>query len=351
MNILGIETSCDETAAAVVKDGRQVLSSIVATSHDFHSQFGGVLPELASRKQLECMIPVLTQALQDAFGNTAVSFYELIQHNIDAIAVTVGPGLIGSLLIGTECAKTLSYTTDIPVIPVNHVHAHIYANFISSQGNRPNSTSFPAIALVVSGGHTELFLMQDEQTLKWLGGTIDDAAGEAFDKSARLLGLGNGGGKAIEEHASAYTNKTTRLLKLPRPLIHEDSYRFSFSGLKTAVQREWNTYNEQFQKNKETTQILFAYEIQEAITDVLVKKTLRAAAMYTVDSILVGGGVSANKTLHQKFLDKTKETNISVFVPSIELCTDNAAAIASCAFFHYSPQNYRFISATPSLGV
>ena len=232
MNILGIESSCDETAAAVVQDGKTVLSSVISSSHELHKQYGGILPELASREQLSYMFPVIEQAMNQAFQNEE-NLHQSIQHNIDAIAVTIGPGLIGSLLMGVETAKTLSFVTKKPLIPVNHVLAHPYANFVidptSSIQIQNSSIQFPAIALVVSGGHTELFLMNSEKEMKWLGGTIDDAAGEAFDKAARLLGYGNEGGPAIAKAAS--TIKRTSTLynsKLPRPLLHDDTLNFSF---------------------------------------------------------------------------------------------------------------------------
>ncbi|MBI3955717.1 tRNA (adenosine(37)-N6)-threonylcarbamoyltransferase complex transferase subunit TsaD, partial [Candidatus Gottesmanbacteria bacterium] len=274
MKILAIETSCDETAAAVVEDlpaGRQVelkiLSNIVASSTAMHEKYGGIVPEVAAREQLKCIIPVITEALSGLD----------LHKDIDAIAVTVGPGLIGSLLVGVETAKTLAFVTDKPIIPVNHVIAHMYANFVrdeSSVVSRQSSDlkmnrlkaedgrliAFPAISLVVSGGHTELYLMKSVKELQWLGGTLDDAAGECFDKTARLLGFGHGGGLAIEKAAS---KKSDGKIKLPRPMMDE-SFNFSFSGLKTAVMREWKKLN-----NPELASA-FAHEIQESITDVLV---------------------------------------------------------------------------------
>lgn len=342
MNILGIESSCDETAAAVVKDGTVVLSSIVSSSHDLHNQFGGILPELASREQLFFMLPVVQQALQKAFPKEE-SIKTALENNIDAIAVTIGPGLIGSLLIGVETAKTLSLLTGKPLIPVNHVLAHPYANFIKSK--RAQGPTFPAIALVVSGGHTELFLMKSERKMHWLGGTIDDASGEAFDKSARLLGFGNGGGPAIASAASTHNiQHSTHTLHLPRPLLYNETLNFSFSGLKTALQRAWNK-----QENTQETAAMFSYEIQEAITDVLVFKTLKAAEKYNAVSILLGGGVSANQRLRDKFIQT--DSNYSFYFPPLELCTDNAVVAALYAYYHQSPHNYREISASPSLSI
>ncbi len=217
MNILGIETSCDETAAAIVKDGNEVVKSAIATSLSLHAQIGGIIPESAARKQLEYMLPVLSQ-VTDKQGS-----------NIDAIAVTVGPGLIGSLLVGVETAKTLATLWDKPIIPVNHLIAHIYANWI---GNTP---AFPALGFVVSGGHTDLILMKDHTDIQYIGGTRDDAAGEAFDKIARTLGLGYPGGPAISQAAENYDIPVSDLTRFPRPMIDDPTYDFSFSGLKTAV--------------------------------------------------------------------------------------------------------------------
>ncbi|KKS80842.1 MAG: putative tRNA threonylcarbamoyladenosine biosynthesis protein Gcp [Candidatus Gottesmanbacteria bacterium GW2011_GWC1_43_10] len=286
MKILGIESSCDETAAAVVEDlsaGRQVelkiLTNVIASSTLMHRKYGGIVPEVAARKQVASIIPVLTEALtpfisnqqfsskgRSAFGGNNATIKQSFIPDIDAIAVTVGPGLIGSLLIGVETAKTLAFAWNKPIIPVNHVIAHMYANFIfpvipseveeslstnfdakdsstSLRSARNDNTKFPAISLVVSGGHTELFLMTDEKTLKWLGGTLDDAAGEAFDKTARLLGFENKGGPAIQQAAQEFIdhNSPSSPVTLPRPLM-DDSLNFSFSGLKTAILREVNNY-------------------------------------------------------------------------------------------------------------
>lgn len=338
MNILGIESSCDETAAAVVRDGTEILSSIISSSHQLHAQFGGILPELASREQLSYMLPVIQKALYSAFPNEK-SIQDTMKH-IDALAVTVGPGLIGSLLMGVETTKTIAFITGKPIIPVNHVLAHLYANMTQTE-----TIPFPAIALVVSGGHTELFLMKSKTEYQWIGGTIDDAAGEAFDKGARLLGFGNEGGKAIAKAAQLYTSDISDTkLALPRPLLHDNTLNFSFSGLKTALQREWVK-----QSNKPNIQTCFAYELQEAITDVLVAKTIKAAEIYNVSSILLGGGVAANVRLREKF--QLRPQQFQLFFPPIELCTDNAVTIASYAYYHQLTHNYRDITATPSLSV
>ncbi len=327
MKILAIETSCDETAAAVVEDGTKIISNVVASSTAMHEKYGGIVPEVAAREQFKCIIPVI----QEALSGTSLK-------NIDAIAVTVGPGLIGSLLVGVETAKTIAFVTGKPIIPVNHVIAHMYANFVDGK-----HIEFPAISLVVSGGHTELYLMKSIKDLTWLGGTLDDASGECFDKTARLLGFGHGGGIAIEKAAS---KKSDIKIKLPRPMMDE-SFNFSFSGLKTAVMREWKKLN-----NPELASA-FAHEIQESITDVLVKKTLRAAKQHHAKSILLSGGVAANQRLREKFKEAISYqlSAISIFAPPAHLCTDNAVAIASCAFFLGSLVNWRKVTAVPDLNV
>lgn len=333
MKILAIETSCDETAAAVVEDGMKILSSVVASSTAMHEKYGGIVPEIASREQLKVIIPVIKETLEEA---------KLSISDIDQIAVTIGPGLIGSLLIGVETAKAIAFATKKPLIPVNHVIAHMYANFLS-----PSQTiEFPAVSLVVSGGHTELFLMESEKKLTWLGGTLDDAAGEAFDKTARLLGSANGGGAAIEKAAKKFVAHDSSFdVKLPRPLLHDNSLKFSFSGLKTAVVREWNKQ----EQHNETITNAFAHEIQEAITDVLVAKTIRAAHQYQAKSILIGGGVAANTRLRDKLI--AHSSSFRICVPPVSLCTDNAAYIASYAFFKGKPLDWHDITALPDLSV
>lgn len=339
MKILAIETSCDETAAAVVENGTKIISNVIASSAEMHKKYGGIVPEIAAREQLRCVIPVLTEACPSLT-------------TVDAIAVAIGPGLVGSLLIGVETAKTIAFATGKPIIPVNHVLAHMYANFLDS--NRENSSraqsrdnliGFPAISLVVSGGHTELYLMKSVKELTWLGGTLDDAAGECFDKTARLLGFENRGGVAIEEAAKKCKVPSAKCkVKLPRPML-DDSFNFSFSGLKTAVLREWKKY----EQHDEALINGFAYEIQEAITDVLVKKTLRAAQKHQAKSILLSGGVAANSRLREKF--SILHSQFSIHVPPAQLCTDNAVAIASYAFFRGEPTDWHEITAVPDVSV
>jgi N6-L-threonylcarbamoyladenine synthase len=322
MRILGIETSCDETAAAIVENGTKILSSSVASSEEFHKKSLGIIPETAAREQLKSIIPVLDEVIKPLNHST-----------IDAIAVTVGPGLIGSLIIGVETARTLSWLWNKPIIPVNHLVAHLYANFLQFK-----NISFPAVGLVVSGGHTELVLLRNYGKITYLGGTRDDAAGECFDKTARILGLGYPGGPAIAATAAQFPISNSNYqfpIKLPRPMLNQDNFDFSFSGLKTAVLRVAKT-------NKPH----LAYEIQEAITDVLVAKTLKASKKYQAKSILVGGGVAANSRLREKF-----SKSVNVFIPDPRLCTDNGAIIATAAYFNKKFTSWQKIKPNPGLEI
>jgi N6-L-threonylcarbamoyladenine synthase len=339
MIILGIETSCDETAAAVVEKGRKILAQVVASSVEIHKKFGGIIPEIAAREQLKCLIPVIKTALQES---------KLKMENIDAIAVTVGPGLIGSLLVGVETAKTLAYAWQKPIIPINHLQAHLYANWLTPETTEPE---LPAIGLVVSGGHTDLVLMKKHGQIKWLGGTRDDAAGECLDKCARLLDLGYPGGPALAAEAAKWKIENEKWrIKLPRPMINENNFDFSFSGLKTAV---LNKVKEQEAKKEKKDKVALAFEIQEAITDVLVKKTLRAVEKYKVKSILLAGGVAANQKLREKIQSESKKLTFKVNFspPPSYFCTDNAAIVASCAYFNYHPLAWRKIKADSSLEI
>lgn len=342
MVVLGIETSCDETAAALAKNGTKILSNVVASSVELHQKTGGIIPEVAAREQVRCIVPVIEEALENA---------KVKMKDLGAIAVTVGPGLIGSLLVGVETAKTLAFAYKKPIIPVNHLQAHLYANWLNSQsarqlGSRQRSVTskipkFPAIGLVVSGGHTDLVLMKDHGKIKWLGGTRDDAAGECFDKTARVLGLGYPGGPEIARLAEKGNPKA---YKLPRPMLGQENYDFSFSGLKTAVINLTK-------KQKKIDKADLAASIQEAITDCLVKKTLNAAEKYKVKSILLAGGVAANKKLREKMEGKTKDKKYALFVPTPTLCTDNASYIASCAYFNLKPEPWEKIKADPGLPI
>ncbi len=381
MKILGIESSCDETAAAVVENGTKVLSSIVASSEEIHKKHGGIIPEQAAREQVRTIMPVVEEALENAklkIKNEKLKFkIQNYKNFIDAIAVTVGPGLIGSLLVGVETAKTLAWVWNKPIVPVNHLIAHIYANFLN---HKLKATSyeqiFPALCLIVSGGHTELVLMKNHGKFTWLGGTRDDAAGECFDKTARLLGLGYPGGPAIEKAAFKRTVLVKKqgqslIKKLPRPMIHEDNFDFSFSGLKTAVFRITKKLKEKNKLTRKThdrgsirlSKGELAWEIQEAITDVLVEKTLKAAKKYKVKSILIGGGVAANSHLREKMATGCRQPArpvlpvgrqagglaTKIFIPDKKLCTDNAAIVAGTAYFNYQPVPWQKIKANPSL--
>jgi len=318
LKILSIETSCDETAAAVLS-GNKIKSNIIYSQLNLHKKTGGIVPEVASRCHTEKIIEVIDRALKSA---------KVGMRDIDLIAVTVGPGLIGSLLVGVDTARTLAYIYKKPIIPINHIEAHIYANFMKKNSQMPK---FPAICLVVSGGHTSLNLMRGHGDYKILGATIDDAAGEAFDKVAKILGLGYPGGPAIAKVASPYKlkDKDYKLI-LPRPMINSNNFDFSFSGLKTAV-----LYAVRKQKIKNIKQkTIIAAEFQQAVIEVLVAKTIRASRKYNAKTILIGGGVAANNLLRQEmkkaiktYLPKTK-----LYIPNYDLCTDNAAIVGICVY-------------------
>ena len=305
MLVLGIETSCDETAAAVVENGVRILGNKVASQVDIHSRYGGVVPEVASRQHLLSMAPVARQCLESA---------SLTFEQIDAVAVTCGPGLAGSLLVGVNFAKSVALAGGKPLIGINHLEGHIYANWLTGQ-----TPILPALALIVSGGHTDLVLMKDHGDYELIGRTRDDAAGEAFDKAARLLNLGYPGGPVIEKAAKS----GTPTLKLPKGVI-PGSFDFSFSGLKTALYRLAETGQVGSPNDA-------AASFQEAVVKVLVKRTLAAAEEQGVKQILLAGGVAANGRLREKML---ADSPIPVSIPPLTLCTDNAAIIASCGYFH-----------------
>lgn len=334
MILLGIETSCDETSVAVVegKNGAlSVRSNCIASSMDTHSQTGGIIPENAARAQLHYMLPVLQEALQKA---------DIGLSKIDTIAVTYGPGLIGSLLVGVETARTIAYSQNIPIIPINHMIGHVYANWITHC-----RIQFPALALVISGGHTDLLLIKDHGKMQLLGGTRDDAAGEALDKIARLIGIASyPGGAAIEKAAKLGNPKR---FSFPRPMLHSQNFEFSFSGLKTAVLKEVKT----LKKIDEQTINDLARATQDAVIDVITKKTLKAAATYNVSSLLLSGGVAANQTLYETFKRElpnyTQTANL--FVPEKRLCTDNAAMIASAGYFNFHPSSWQELITDPEL--
>jgi len=316
--ILGIETSCDETAASVVENGRHVLSSIVASQAEMHAKFGGVFPEVASRQHIRTIHPVIDQALVQA--HLGIS-------DIDAIAVTRGPGLAGSLVVGVNTAKGMALGTNLPLMGVNHLEGHIYSAWAIPESSQdpPQPPNFPLMALLVSGGHTELNLMTDHLTYKRLGGTTDDAAGEAFDKVARLLSLPYPGGPSIQKVSVIGDPKA---FTFPRARL-EGSWDFSFSGIKTAVLRV-------VRKLEEDNQPLpiedLAASFQAAVVDILFTKTMDAARKYQVKEIVVAGGVSANKVLREAFLGQTE---FKVHIPPLSLCTDNAVMIATAGYYHF----------------
>jgi N6-L-threonylcarbamoyladenine synthase len=313
--ILGIESSCDETAAAVIENGRALLSSVVATQIEIHAKYGGVFPEVASRQHIRTIYAVIDEALQHAHLTLA---------DIDAIAVTRGPGLPGSLVVGMNAAKGLSLGRSLPLIGVNHLEGHIYSAWVypADAPNPPPAPQFPLLALLVSGGHSELNLMNGHLDYKRLGGTQDDAAGEAFDKVARLLGLPYPGGPSIQKAAE---NGNLKAFNFPRARM-DGTWDFSFSGLKTAVLRVVREIEEQ--KNPLPVDDMAA-SFQAAVVDVLVNKTMRAARAHNVKEILVAGGVSANKALREAF---RAQNEFPVNIPQLSLCTDNAAMIAAAGY-------------------
>jgi len=313
--ILGIETSCDETAAAIVEDGKNIISNVVASQISIHQKYGGVVPEIASRKHMEYIIPVIDKALKESGKRIT---------DLSAIAVTYGPGLIGSLLVGLSVAKAIAYAQNMPLIGVNHLEAHIYANFLEHNEIKP-----PFVCLIVSGGHTSLVYIRHFGEYELLGQTKDDAAGEVFDKIAKVLDLGYPGGPITEKLAKEGEPSS---IKFPRPLLNDKSYDFSFSGLKTAV----IYYIKELKKGDKdipTRDILASF--QQAVTDVLVEKTIKAAIKFKTKQIILAGGVAANNSLRREIKEKADLLDIKVFYPSIFLCTDNAAMVASVGYYKF----------------
>ena len=321
MNILGIETSCDETAASVVKNGKIVLSNIVVSSLKEHQKYGGVIPEIASRRQLECLNKDITQSLSEAHLKLA---------DIDRVAVTVSPGLIGSLLVGISFARALSFAIKKPLIEMDHIHAHLYANFLIDRRNTRSInknaalTDLPAVGLVVSGGHTSLYAIKNFKHFKLLGQTRDDAAGEAFDKVAKILNLGYPGGPAIDHLA-----KNVEKSKLQFPCAElKNNFDFSFSGIKTSVL--YHQRDPQKNKNFSVAQVAFAF--QNSLVEVLVKKSIATCQQLKNKILLVGGGVAANSRLRKRLIEECERQDIKVYFPPISLCMDNAAMIAGLAY-------------------
>ncbi len=317
--ILAIESSCDETAAAILEEGRILLSSVIASQIELHQQYGGVFPEVASRQHIRAIYDVVDQTLQQA---------HMSLDNIDAVAVTRGPGLAGSLVVGMNMAKGIALASSLPLIGVNHLESHIYSAWLYPQEapNPPPAPEFPLLALLVSGGHTELILMTEHLTYKRLGGTLDDAAGEAFDKVARLFGLPYPGGPSIQ-NAAQTGNK--RAFNFPRARM-EGTWDFSFSGVKTSVLR---VVRDLEKSGRPLPVFDLAASFQESIVDVLYQKTMDAAREFEVKNILVAGGVSANQSLRTTFLNQKE---FPVFIPPLKYCTDNAAMVASAGYYRFA---------------
>ncbi|MDD4718533.1 MAG: tRNA (adenosine(37)-N6)-threonylcarbamoyltransferase complex transferase subunit TsaD [Bacilli bacterium] len=310
--ILAFETSCDETSISIIKNGYKEIATVVLSQIDIHAKFGGVVPETASRAHIENITIVIEKVLEKA---------KMKIEEIDAIAVTYGPGLIGSLLIGLVAAKTLSYIYNKPLVPVHHIAGHIYAN------NLVKPLEFPLIALVVSGGHTELILMEDEYSFKYIGGTVDDAVGEAYDKVARVLGLSYPGGPVIDELATTGVD----IYNLPLPM-DDSTFDFSFSGLKSAV---INLNHNEKQRGNEINSANLATSFQNRVVEILTKKTMRALKKYNVNNLVLAGGVAANRGLRDKLTELCRENEIDLTIPNIKYCTDNAAMIGAAGYYAY----------------
>ena len=327
MNVLGIETSCDETAAAVVEDGRIVLSNIIASQVDIHSRYGGVVPEVASREHVVHIAPIVEQAVEEA----GLEF-----HQLDAVAVTYGPGLAGSLLVGLNFAKGLAFSLGIPLLGINHLDGHVYAAWLLSDsqggGEAPDTQpGFPFVCLIASGGHTDLALMEGHDRYRLLGRTRDDAAGEAFDKAARVLDLGFPGGPAIQRIAEGAQGKEW----LPRAWL-KDTHEFSFSGVKTALlhrAQAMGLYPSRDPQGKDTGEDVkeLAAAFQDSVVEVMVAKTLDAADQWNARAIVLGGGVAANTLLRARI---SQRSTLPAFIPPPVLCTDNGAMIAACGYYH-----------------
>ena len=315
IKILAIESSCDETAAAVVVNGREVLSNIIASQIDIHTKFGGVVPEVASRKHIEAISTVTEKAMIES---------KLDYKDLDAVAVTYGPGLVGALLVGMQFGKSLAYALSKPLIGVNHIEGHISANFIDHKTLEP-----PFVCLVVSGGHTYIVYMKDYGEFEIMGETVDDAAGEAFDKVARAIGLGYPGGPKIDRHAK---DGNEDAIKFPRANFHRDCLDFSFSGIKSAV---LNYLNQLEMKGQEPNTFDVAASFQKSVVDVLVHNTFEAVRRKGTNVVAVAGGVASNSCLRARMLEEGKKRGVEVLFPSPILCTDNAAMIGSAGYFEF----------------
>lgn len=310
--ILSIESSCDETSMSIIKNGIEEINTIVLSQIDIHKSYGGVVPEIASRNHIENITIVLEELLKKS---------KMTMEDITAIGVTYGPGLIGSLLIGVQAAKTISLVTGKPLIPVHHIAGHIYAN------NLEHRLSFPLIALVVSGGHTELIYMKEDYSFKKIGGTLDDAVGECYDKVAKVIGLEYPGGPKVDK--LAHVGKDT--YDLPYPL-NDNTYNFSFSGIKSAV---INLVHNEEQRGNIINKENLCTSFQERVTSILIKKTMRALKEYKVNNLIVAGGVSANQGLRERLEEECQKENINLSIPRLSYCTDNAAMIGAAAYYAY----------------
>lgn len=331
MKVLAVESSCDETSVAVVENGREVYSNVIASQIDTHKKFGGVVPEIASRQHVEAINTVLKEGLDQAGVKLS---------DIDIIAATKGPGLIGALLVGLSAGKALALATGKPFVGVNHIVGHVCANYISFKDLEP-----PFIGLIISGGHTYLIEVKDYVDFTLHGRTVDDAVGEAFDKVARSLGLSYPGGPVVD----ALAKKGKESIEFPRVMIKEDNYNFSFSGLKTAV---LNFLNSTRLRGEEIVVEDVCKSFQEAVVDVLLEKSFRLAREKNMDKIVLCGGVSANSRIREAFEERGSKENIKIFYPELKLCTDNAAMIASAAYYEYragkvDEENF----ANPNLGL
>lgn len=330
MKTLAIESSCDETSVAILQDGREVLANIVASQIDTHKKYGGVVPEIASRQHVEAINTVIEEAFEKS---------KLNYSDIDLIAATRGPGLIGALLVGLSAGKAMALSLNKPFLGINHIMGHVCANYISHKELKP-----PFIGLIISGGHTYLIDVKNFVDFDLCGTTVDDAAGEAFDKVARAMGLSYPGGPVIDKLAKE--GKET--IEFPRVMINE-GYNFSFSGLKTAV---INYMHNNEQKHQEIIKEDVAKSLQEAVVDVLLEKTFRLQKEKGLDKIVLSGGVSANSRIREAFEERGKKEGVEIYYPSISLCTDNAAMIASCAYYLYKSKTYDGKTfADPNLGL
>lgn len=333
MKILGIETSCDETAASVIEgrgDGIKVLSSVVSSQIETHKKYGGVVPEVAAREHVLDILPVIRKALVKA------GIEKNFSRKIDAISVTVGPGLVTSLIVGLETAKSLSYAWGVPIVGVNHIEGHIYANFINSKLKAKSSKLFPSLILTVSGGHTLLILMKGHGVYKLIGETRDDAAGEAFDKAAQLMNIGYPGGPILSKYARKFKGELS--IDFPRPMMGDkNNFDFSFSGLKTSI-----LYKIKKDPNWKKRISEYCYGFEQAIVDVLLTKMMRVAKKHKVKTLMLAGGVSANTELRRQFKKRTREIDFDgeVVMPNLKYTTDNAVMIATAGYFKAREGNF-----------